>query len=112
MRYNAALITDKPVDPVQYAYKAHLMGQNIQSLRMAGMVKTYVQHREMSIIGQMCEKLNHIAIASRRLTRRQRIKYAAQRISAGRSVYYVFPRFLPADVGAAIKTEKDVFVYD
>lgn len=111
MRYSAAA-TEKPIDPIQFAYNAYMRGQEVHTVRLAGMVKTFVNHRELHILGQLCKKFGHIAVASRRLTKRQRLKYAGNRIEAGRTVFYLFPgQFLPADVGAEIQKEDDVFVY-
>lgn len=103
---------DKPIDPVQYAYNAYMQGKEVPTVRMAGMVKSFLTYRELSIIAQMCEKFGHVAVASRLLTKRQRIRYGPNRIQAGRSVYYLFDsKFLPADIGAEIKIEEGVTVY-
>lgn len=107
----SAIYADKPVDPVQYTYNAHMRGYDVSSIKLAGMVKTFLTFRELHIISQMCDKIGYVAVASRRLTKRQRLKYTDNRIEAGRAVYYLFPRILPADVGAQIQIEDGVTVY-
>lgn len=108
MQYEATA----PIDPVQFAYSRYMQGREIDQIKYARMVKRFVLHRETTIISQICEKLGVIAVSSRVLTRRQRIKYADSRFTAGRSTFYLFQAgYVPADVGAKIDMIDGVHVY-
>mgnify|MGYP001190359430 CR=1 FL=1 len=112
MRYSAAVHAERPDDPVLYAYRAVMTGKEVNPVRMAGMVKPYILASQVQIIGQMCDKFDHIAVAARLLTKRQRSRYSDNRIEAGRHTFYLFPaRSVPADVGASVRIEDGLTVY-
>lgn len=89
--------------PEQWAYTKMLHGRHINTLHLVSMFKRQHEADKRKLIEDMCKLTGKVAIHGRLLTKRQRLKYGANRLQDGRTIYYVFERDLcPADVGVMV----------
>lgn len=89
--------------PEQWAYTKMLHGKHINALHLVSMFKKHHQQEKFNLLMQVCGISGKIAIAARHMTKRQRLKYGANRLQDGRRTFYLFDRHMcPADVGVLV----------
>ncbi|WP_336791143.1 hypothetical protein [Paenibacillus sp. MMO-177] len=98
-------------EPRRWAYMKLLHGKHVNPLHLMSMLQREQEKRQWELIRRMCKATGSVAVGARLLTRRQREKYAANRVREGNHTFYLFDRkYCPADIGIRIdlQSQEDV----
>lgn len=107
------LVEEKVINPHNWAYRQHYIGKEINVMKYDSLVRKFMAQERISLIEGSCRATNHIAVASRLLSQRQRKKYSTHRVITGRQSYYYFPcGSIPVDIYCAINPKKEVYIYE